>query len=152
MNEYHPPSRGCKNEVFFCSPRVIMADMLRWVQPIACLGILATREKGKRSRGLLLSFFFSLFGRRVDWKRAKLPECHCPSSHSAPLHSIPFRPLPHPSRSKLRLKLCWLHRSKGDVEFCSLGQVITRGQWPYRPPATFITSKCHGWLMTNWYQ
>ena len=34
----------------------------------------------------------SLFGRRVDWKRAKLPECHCPSSHSTPplTPSLPF--------------------------------------------------------------
>ena len=36
----------------------------------------------------------SLFGRRVDWKRAKLPECHCPSSHSTPPLCHSLRPFP----------------------------------------------------------
>ena len=50
------------------------------------------REEGRTEGGLPSAWASSssLFGRRVDWKRAKLPECHCPSSHSTPSPSAHF--------------------------------------------------------------
>ena len=104
----------------------------------------ATREKGVRERErppfLLLtlpSSASSLFGRRVDWKRAKLPECHCPSSHSTlPLchsatHSIPSLPPTSTSRFLLLPKNFDI-RSHMDLMSC---RKSIRGLGPFRPVA-----------------